>query len=122
MFKNKSTKPVDASPIFKEMERLHKVGTDEEKEKFAEAIEGAFTTVGKKLLDRAIRENVITIREYADWCNDYGMSESNMCPILEIYYLKKDGHEKKGDDTLLLTVPDSPIYKMKHILKEKLNI
>ena len=116
------TKPADAMPIFEEAMKLRKDGTQEEKNDFQERLKKAFQSAGRQLLNRAIHEKLINVKEYADWCTEFGMSEEFICPILEAYYIRKDGHEKKEEELVLLTTNDTLIDKMRKILKEKFNL
>lgn len=115
------TKPADALPIIKEGFRIAD-GTQEEKDRFIDSLYKGFEAGGVVMIDRALTEEVIDDAEYLKWEREFGLEPADICPVLQGYFNKKDGHFKEDDKVVCVTSKDSQLFKHKSYFEEKFGV
>lgn len=110
--------PVNAAPIIELAQ--HVISVTENTQPFAEAIKKSFAETGAVALDAAFTEGVITEEEWKDWQKRFGVGTHDIAPALQAYYNMLDG--KLPDGVVVVTMENSPLHKLKHILLEKLDV
>ncbi len=115
------TRPVDASPLIKAILSGDKMSVDERKE-FLHVILKGFKRTGELLLDRAFIEGLMTEKEYLELKKKYNLVEEDYAVILQAYFNRKDGLCDDDDGFVVVTTPDSNVFKCRDFIKKRFNV
>jgi len=115
----KDTRPIDGSLLLKLLIDSKDKLTNEERNVILRCVTKLNTVSGEKLLMRAFYEKVITEAEWKDY-QLLGFDLLDMCPILQAYFIRKDG--KRKEKAIVISTVDSITYIHKKILIKKFDI
>jgi len=121
IFRNKM-RPVDAMPMIKDVMKIAKSGTTEQRDLFLRSVESSFTNSGEILIKRAIEDGYITAEKYHEWELKYKMAYKDMCCILEAFYSKLIDKSFKKDKLMIVTCKGTPIWKAKSEMKKLFDV
>ena len=114
------TKPVDALPLIKAMIKSRDKMDDNKRKEILKALTEGFKKSGEMLLNRCFLENIMTEKEWKELSLKYNLIESDMSPILQCYFNKKDKVTK--DEIIVVTMNNTSIFKHRDVLKKRFDV
>ncbi len=114
------TKPADALPLAEAL--ISDKLTDEEKDVLIDDLHKGFTKTGEMLIERCFIEEIMDEKDYLEIKEKYKIELSNFAPVLQAYFNTKDGLFKPDERAVVLTTPNSNIFKARDFIKKKFNV
>ena len=119
--KRSETKPTDALPLLQFLMDEKGKLSQKEKDDIINTIHKSHNEQGKKYVDRAIEEDIMTKQEWKQF-KELGFSYADISQILFGVLSKKDGHYKNNERMVLLSTKDSVSYKHRDLVLKKFNV
>jgi hypothetical protein len=114
-------RPVDATELIRFLMENSEKLSPEDKKIMRQQLEEAFMETGKKFLERALAEDVLSKPEWKA-LKEKGFTESDMRAVLQAIFNKKDGYVKGDDEIKVLTMDYSPMYKNKAYIEKRFKV
>jgi len=116
----RKTNPVDASKLIEKL-LLAKNLPQHQKNLLIDDMERAFEEAGNLSLLRAFEEGILTENEWLDMRDNKGFEIKDMGTVLGAFFAKQI-QKDKSDDCVIVTQPETNIYKEREFIRKRFGI